>query len=77
MYSSTLSYEPWLTATLETGALLSVILGLQWPDFDALIYALFRHISMMPHFSLDISMFKMICSDFRRIFFPIGVIFGR
>ena len=59
MYSSTLSYEPWLTATLDTRALLSVILGLQWPDFDALRYALFLLISMMPHFFLDISMFKM------------------
>ena len=44
MYSSTLSYEPWLTATLDTRALLSVILGLQWPDFDALRYALLAHL---------------------------------
>ena len=44
MYSSTLSYEPWLTATLDTRALLSVILGLQWPDFDALRYALLGHL---------------------------------
>ena len=78
LYSSTLCYEPWLTATLDAKALLSVILGLQRPDFDALRYALVAHHDDARLFSLDISTFTMgTCFRLRRILFSDGVIFGR